>query len=122
MGEIQTFRISSVPNKLRNIAESMALTDPIFRRNSMEGTTNLERSNGVWSRARDRNILLLFLLPNSDAAQANEVGVSNCFGEKSAARRSPMDVILGNWVNLKLTLLTVTCQIGECHSIVEIIC
>jgi hypothetical protein len=88
----------------------------------MEGTTNLVRSNGVWSRARDRNILLLFLLPNSDAAQANEVGVSNCFGEKSAARRSPMDVILGNWVNLKLTLLTVTCQIGECHSIVEIIC
>jgi hypothetical protein len=51
----------------------------------------------------------------------NEVGVSSCFGEKSAARRSPMDVILGNWDNLKLTLLTVTCQIGEGHSVVEIL-
>jgi hypothetical protein len=100
----------------------MALTDPIFRRNIVEGTTNLERSNGVRRRARDKNILLLFLLPNSDAAQASEVGVSSSFRGKSAARRSPMDVILRDWGNLKLTLPTATCQIGEGHSVVKILC
>jgi hypothetical protein len=47
-----------VPNKLRKMAESMALTEPIFLRNVVEGTTNLERSDEARRRARDRNILL----------------------------------------------------------------
>jgi len=53
-----TFRISSVPNRLRNMAESMALTDPIFRLNFIDGATNLERSRGARVIARDRNIML----------------------------------------------------------------
>jgi hypothetical protein len=45
------------------MAESMALTDPIFRRNLVEDTTDLERSKEVQRRARDRNILLFWETP-----------------------------------------------------------
>jgi hypothetical protein len=53
-----TLRISSVPNRLRNMAESIALTDPIFWRHFIDYATNLERSKGARLIARDRNITL----------------------------------------------------------------
>lgn len=87
-----TFRISSVPNKLRNMAESMALIDPIFRRNFIDGATNLERSRGVRMAARNRNILFFKSLPSSDAAQAMKMQIRTSLGEDSASCKSPMEV------------------------------
>jgi hypothetical protein len=80
-----TFRISSVPNKLRNMAESMALTDPIFRRNFMDGATNLERSRGVRMIARDRNILLFEDPSELGCSSSEQDEIRSSLGEDSAS-------------------------------------
>jgi hypothetical protein len=99
----------------------MALTDPIFRRNLVEFTTNLERSNGVRRSARDRNILLFPGGSEFGRSLIQGGGGQESLWRKSAACRTPIAEFLEDWGNLNLDLLAVTYQIEEGHSIVEIL-